>query len=160
MIAAANKRTTLTTSHQEINMGLLDSIVDVMNNQAGGTGTQGNLLTSVIGMLNNPDIGGLTGLVQKLSAGGLGEQVSSWISTGQNLPVSGDQLQAVLGSSFVQDIASKLGINVADVSGGLASLLPTVIDKLTPDGQLPDNANSLLEQGLAGLVGMLGNKTA
>lgn len=141
-------------------MGLLDSIVDVMNTQAAGTETQGNLLTSVIGMLNNPEIGGLSGLVQKLSAGGLSEHVASWIGTGSNLPVSGDQLQAILGSSFVQDIASKLGINGADVSSGLASLLPTVIDKLTPDGQLPDNANSLLEQGLAGLIGMLGTKTA
>ncbi|WP_394754477.1 YidB family protein [Crenothrix sp.] len=144
-------------------MGLLDSIVDVMNTQAGGTTrAQGNLLTSVIGMLNNPQIGGLSGLLQKLNAGGLTEQVASWVGTGSNLPVSGDQLQAVLGSSFVQEIAAKLGINVADVSSGLSHLLPTVIDKLTPDGQIPDSAstNSLLEQGLGGLMAMLGTKTA
>lgn len=145
-------------------MGLLDTIVDVMNAQAGGTasgtGAQGNLLESVLGMLTSPETGGLSGLVQKMVAGGLQEQVSSWISTGANLPISGDQLQAVLGSPFVQDIASKLGINVADVSNGLASLLPVVIDKLTPDGQMPDNANSLVEQGLASIIGMLGNKTA
>ena len=142
-------------------MGLLDSIVDVVSAQAGGTaGNQGNLLTSVLGMLNSPETGGLGGLVQKMIAGGLQEQVASWIGTGSNLPVSGDQLQSILGSSFVQDIATKLGINVADVSGGLANLLPTVIDKLTPDGKLPENTDGLLEQGLAGLVGMLGNKTA
>lgn len=142
-------------------MGLLDSIVDVVSAQAGGTaGNQSNLLTTILGIVNSPETGGLGGLVQKMMAGGLNEQVSSWISTGANLPVSGDQLQAVLGSSFVQDIATKLGINVADVSGGLASLLPTVIDKLTPDGTLPENTDGLLEQGLAGLIGMLGNKTA
>lgn len=142
-------------------MGLLDSIVDVVSEQAGGTaGNQGNLLTSVLGMLNSPETGGLSGLVQKMVAGGLQEHVASWVGTGANLPVSGDQLQAILGSSFVQDIATKLGINVADVSGGLASLLPTIIDKLSPDGKLPENTDGLLEQGLAGLIGMLGNKTA
>ncbi|SJM95554.1 YidB family protein [Crenothrix polyspora] len=142
-------------------MGLLDSIVDVVSAQAGGTaGNQGNLLTSVLGMLNSPETGGLSGLVQKMVAGGLQEHVASWVGTGANLPVSGDQLQAILGSSFVQDIATKLGINVADVSGGLASLLPTIIDKLSPDGKLPENTDGLLEQGLAGLIGMLGNKTA
>ncbi len=140
-------------------MSLLESILGAMNSQNGGTG-QTNLLESVIGILNNPEIGGITGLVQKISAGGLAEQVASWVGTGSNLPVNGDQIQAVLGSSFVQDIAAKLGINVSDVAGGLASLLPVVIDKLTPDGQLPENSNGLLEQGLANLVGMLGNKNA
>lgn len=140
-------------------MSLLESILGAMNSQNGGTG-QTNLLESVIGILNNPEIGGITGLVQKISAGGLAEQVASWVGTGSNLPVNGDQIQAVLGSSFVQDIAAKLGINVSDVAGGLASLLPVVIDKLTPDGQLPENSNGLLEQGLASLVGMLGNKNA
>jgi uncharacterized protein YidB (DUF937 family) len=143
-------------------MGLLDTLVDAVGAQAGGAagGTQGNLLTTVLGMLNSPETGGLSGLIQKMTAGGLGEHVASWIGTGSNLPISAEQLQAVLGSSFVQDIASKLGINVADVSGGLASLLPTVVDKLTPEGTLPENADSLLEQGLAGLMGMLSNKTA
>ncbi len=140
-------------------MSLLESILGAMNSQNGGTG-QTNLLESVIGILNNPEIGGITGLVQKISAGGLAEQVASWVGTGSNLPVNGDQIQAVLGSSFVQDIAAKLGINVSEVAGGLASLLPVVIDKLTPDGQLPENSNGLLEQGLASLVGMLGNKSA
>jgi uncharacterized protein YidB (DUF937 family) len=145
-------------------MGLLDTIIDVVNAQAGGANANnGNLLQSVISMLNDPQTGGLAGLVEKLAAGGLKEQVASWVSTGANLPISGEQLQAVLGSSFVQDLAAKFGINMADVSGGLANLLPVVIDKLTPDGTVPDNANGLLDQlgGLAGLASMLGgNKTA
>jgi len=142
-------------------MSLLDSIVDVLGNQAGTGGQQGNLLSSVIGLLNSPEVGGLSGLVQKFSASGLGDQVASWVSTGANLPVSGDQIHSALGSSLVQELSSKLGINVADVAGGLASLLPVVIDKLSPDGQLPANANSLVEQGLNGLVAMLNaNKTA
>jgi len=142
-------------------MSLLDSIVDVLGNQAGTGAQQGNLLSSVIGILNSPEVGGLSGLVQKFSSSGLGDQVASWIGTGSNLPVSGDQISSALGSPLVQELSNKLGINVADVAGSLASLLPVVIDKLSPDGQLPANANSLVEQGLNGLVAMLNaNKTA
>jgi uncharacterized protein YidB (DUF937 family) len=84
----------------------------------------------------------------------LADQVASWIGTGNNLPISAEQIQQVLGSSYVQELAAKMGINTADVAGSLASLLPQVVDKLTPDGQLPGD-NKLLEAGLAGLKGLL-----
>ena len=119
----------------------------------------GGLVESVIGMINDPQSGGLSGLVEKFSQGGLADQVASWVGTGQNLPISAEQIQAVLGSSYVQDMAAKLGINTADVAGSLASLLPQVIDKLTPEGQIPGD-NSLLEIGLKGLSSILGNKSA
>ncbi len=73
----------------------------------------------------------------------------SWVGKGENLPISAEQLQAVLGSSFVQGLAEKFGINTADVAGSLAGMLPQVIDKLTPDGEVPGD-NKLLEIGLAG----------
>ncbi len=148
-------------------MGLLDTVLGVIkgaaaNNAAPGASAAGgdsNLLESVIGMISDPQTGGLNGLIEKISAGGLGEQVASWVSTGQNLPVTAEQIQAVLGSSFVQGLAEKMGINTADVSGSLASLLPQVIDKLTPDGQVPGD-NKLLDIALSGLTSLLGNKSA
>jgi uncharacterized protein YidB (DUF937 family) len=148
-------------------MGLLDTVLGALkgaaaNNAAPGTNTantDNNLLESVIGLISDPQSGGLNGLVEKISAGGLGEQVASWVSTGQNLPVTAEQIQAVLGSSFVQGLAQKAGINTNDVAGTLATLLPQVIDKLTPEGQVPGD-NSLLELGLAGLTSLLANKTA
>lgn len=140
-------------------MGILDSILGAVKDQAGNETTAGGLLESVIGMMNDPQVGGLSGLIEKLSQGGLAEQVTSWVSKGENLPISAEQLQAVLGSSFVQDIAAKLGINTADVAGSLAGLLPQVIDKLTPDGEVPGD-NNLLEIGLKGLSAILGNKSA
>ncbi|MDD1608338.1 MAG: YidB family protein, partial [Methylococcaceae bacterium] len=97
------------------------------------------------------------GLVEKISAGGLNEQVKSWVSTGQNLPVTGDQIQAALGSSVIQDIASKVGIDSNDITNTLARLLPLVIDKLTPDGEVPSN-NNTLQTVLTGLGSFLGNK--
>jgi uncharacterized protein YidB (DUF937 family) len=147
-------------------MGILDTVLgavksQVTNNAApGAVGADRGLLESVIGMVSDPQSGGLAGLIEKISAGGLGEQVASWVSTGQNLPVSAEQIQQVLGSSFVQGLAQKMGINTADVAGSLATLLPQVVDKLTPDGQVPGD-NNLLQAGLAGLTSLLGgNKSA
>jgi uncharacterized protein YidB (DUF937 family) len=82
----------------------------------------------------------------------LGNVISSWISSGQNLPISGDQIASVLGNGTLGNIASQLGIDPAQASGQLAQVLPGLIDKLTPNGSAP--AGGL---GNAGdLMGMLG----
>jgi uncharacterized protein YidB (DUF937 family) len=152
-------------------MGILDTILGLLKgqatNNAAASGTANavpgngdhNLLESIIGMISDPQSGGLSGLIEKISAGGLGEQVASWVSIGENLPITAEQIQAVLGSSFVQGLAEKMGINTADIAGSLSSLLPQVIDKLTPDGEVPGDSK-LLELGLAGLTNLLGNKSA
>lgn len=148
-------------------MGLLDTVLSVLkggpaNNAASRTNaaaTGNSLLGSVIGLVTDPQTGGLNGLIEKISAGGLGEQVASWISTGQNIPISAEQIQAVLGSSFLQEMAQKAGVNTNEAAGTLATLLPQFIDKLTPEGQVPGD-NKLPELELAGLTNLLGNKTA
>ncbi len=139
-------------------MGILDAVLGAIksntgNNAAAG-GTDNTLLESVIGMISDPQSGGLTGLIEKISQGGLAEQAASWVSTGNNLPITAEQIQSALGSPLVQELATKLGINTADVSGSLASMLPQIIDKLTPDGQVPQD-NGLLEIGLKGLQAIL-----
>ena len=150
-------------------MGILDTVLGVIKSATANNTTPGTnafarsndqgLLESVIGLISDPQTGGLAGLVEKISSEGLGDQVASWVSTGQNLPITADQISAVLGSTFVQEIAGKMGINTADVAGSLAQLLPQVVDKLTPDGQLPGD-NKLLQAGLAGLTSLLSNKSA
>ena len=118
-------------------MGLLDSVLGSLSQ--GGSGSGGNpLLDTVLSMVNNPDTGGLAGLLQKFQEHGLGNVADSWVSTGKNLPISGDQIQEALGSGALGDIASKLGLSAGDVSSQLADLLPGVVDELTPNGQLPD----------------------
>jgi len=143
-------------------MNILDSLLNAVTNEdANGNTTSGSIdnsvVTSIIGLINDPQSGGLTGLVEKISAGGLNEQVKSWVSTGQNQPVTGDQIQTALGSSVIQDIASKVGIDSNDITNTLARLLPLVIDKLTPDGEVPSN-NNTLQTVLTGLGSFLGNK--
>lgn len=142
-------------------MGLFDTIAGAIQNQnTDATGAPGNLLESVMGMINHPETGGLAGLVQKISAGGLGEQVASWVSTGKNLPVSAEQIQSALSSSGLQDIAAKFGFNTSDIAEQLSSLLPQVVDKLTPDGQVPEGKVDLSKLASSALSGLFGNKSA
>jgi len=126
-------------------MGLLDS---VLGSLAAGNTQGGNGLLDVVMQLIQNQPGGLAGLVQSLQQGGLAEVVSSWVSTGQNMPVSAQQLASALGGDQLQNIAAQLGVSPEQASGSLADLLPQVVDQLTPNGQLPEGGD-LLTQGLA-----------
>jgi uncharacterized protein YidB (DUF937 family) len=64
--------------------------------------------------------------------------VSSWIGTGQNQSISASQIQSVLGSDVVKQLAAKIGVSPDAMSAKLAEVLPGAIDKLTPDGKLPE----------------------
>ena len=161
-------------------MGLLDSVLGaVLNNgqqqqpsqgglgALGGLGNLGGGLGGIIGMLasnpqliqvvtgmlgNNSELGGLGGLASKFSQAGLGDVLGSWIGSGQNQPISGDQLTNVLGSDALAGIAAKLGVNPGEAAGQLAQVLPGIVDKLTPNGEAPEGGlgNS------SDLFGMLG----
>ena len=82
--------------------------------------------------------GGLSAIVAKLQQAGLGEQVTSWIANGQNLPISAQQLQDVLGNDTVRQLATRLGIPTDQLSTVLAQLLPAAVDRASPHGTLPE----------------------
>jgi uncharacterized protein YidB (DUF937 family) len=132
-------------------MGLFDSLVGQVESAL--SGNQGGVMDAVTHLINNPETGGLQGLVKTLQDNGLGNQVASWIGTGQNIPVTPDQILQVIGNDRLQSIAQKFGLSPQTLSSGLAEMLPHVIDKLSPNGQLP--ANHLVEQGLSLLKGKL-----
>src|SRR6218665_2010057 len=124
-------------------MGLMDSLLGAAQQALGGQqpgGTGGvNWLALVTGLLSQSSVqGGLPGLLQQLQASGLGEQVASWVSTGANLPVSGDQLGAALGGDLLGQLAGQAGVSPAEAGAQLSQVLPQIIDQLTPNGQLPD----------------------
>lgn len=127
-------------------MGLLDQLGGMLNQ--GGNNDFVGAITNLIDQQ-----GGLGGLVQQLQNGGLGDIVSSWVGTGANLPVSAEALQQALGSEQISQIAARLGLSPDQAAGGLAQLLPQVVDKLTPNGQI--ETGGLLEQGLDLLKGKL-----
>lgn len=133
-------------------MGLFDSISGGLADRlGGGQGQNSNLLGAAAKLINSGDIGGLSGLLRMFDQHGQGEVASSWISKGENRPISPDALEDVLGHDRVQRIAGEAGMSEQDASRGLSSLLPQLVDQLTPDGKVPDNdsANSTLSQ-LAG----------
>lgn len=80
--------------------------------------------------------GGIEGIVAKFKTGGLSEIVHSWISKGDNLPVTGDQVQNVIGEDLLNRISAKTGINAETLKSQVAKYLPMIVDKLTPDGVL------------------------
>jgi uncharacterized protein YidB (DUF937 family) len=122
-------------------MGLLDNLMGAL----GGQGGSGDLAEIVQSLGAASGVGGLVDAFQK---GGLGEVAQSWVSNGANLPISADQIQAVLGSGMVGQFAEKLGVDPQVGAAKLAELLPGLVDKLTPGGQLPT-------EGLGGAVGDL-----
>lgn len=124
-------------------MGLFDEVVSIIGKQLGGGG-QNSLFSQAIAMINNPETGGLQGLIEKFQTGGLGEIVSSWIGTGENQPVSADQIVNALGSEKIKELAGQAGIPENQVSDGLAGLLPRIVDQLTPNGRMPEG-NALVE---------------
>jgi uncharacterized protein YidB (DUF937 family) len=130
-------------------MGLLDIAESMIASQFGSGNSGGlpgglgssNVLGAVLNTVNSQP-GGLAGVLESLTQGGLGGAVNSWISTGQNMPVNPQQVQGALGSGVVTDLASKLGVS-PDLAGTvLSQLLPHVVDHLTPTGQVPASGMS------------------
>jgi uncharacterized protein YidB (DUF937 family) len=101
------------------------------------TAAAGGLVVSqIIAMIQNRP-GGLGGLLQAFQQGGLGHVFQSWIGTGQNLPVSPDQLHRTVGTEWISRITQATGLPQSQVEQHLSTLLPQIIDHLTPGGQLP-----------------------
>ena len=155
-------------------MGLLDSLIGAAagsltgGNQAQASGGAGGIdpqvLMGIVGALMNNG-GGLSGILSKLQQSGLGDAAASWVGSGANQGVSADALGGALGPDLMGVIASQLGGSREQAAGTMADLLPSLIDKLTPQGQVPDDngmgaLGSLLGGGQGGgagdLMGMLG----
>lgn len=113
-----------------------------------------SLVSAALEILQDPQHGGLNGVLDKLSQAGFADQVKSWIGTGANLPIGPDAFQQALGSAKLQELAARVGISPEVLKEQLAQHLPQVVDRLSPNGQLPDNA--ILQQGLSMLRGKLG----
>ncbi len=113
-------------------MGLFDSLKGALESEALPV-----LLNTVLAQTQYHD---LPGLVSALEKGGLGPQVQSWLGNGQNLPVTEDQLKAVLGNTQVQEFARHLGLPVDQTLSALAKYLPEIVDKASPNGTLKSAA--------------------
>jgi uncharacterized protein YidB (DUF937 family) len=82
-------------------------------------------------------LGGLGGLLEKFQQGGLGNVTNSWIGSGQNQPVSPNQVGSALGPNIIKTLAQQSGLSEDELTKQLSQVLPGVVDKLTPNGRLP-----------------------
>lgn len=137
-------------------MGLLDGLLgQVLGGAARGNapagdamrmGGQGTLVAMLLQLLQQN--GGLGGLLSKFQRAGFGQQADSWVSTGRNQPISGDILSQVLGSGQIDRIAEQLGLPRHEAADQVATALPDVVDRMTPQGSVPANSDDLVSRAL------------
>ena len=117
-------------------MGLLDQLLGgATGDRFGNASQQGSLMDLATSMIGGQP-GGLSGLLNQFRTAGLGQQADSWVSTGQNMPVSGDEMSSALGHGQMQSMSQKVGLPPGAIAGALAMILPVVIDHLTPKGRV------------------------
>ncbi|ACO73144.1 Uncharacterized protein conserved in bacteria [Laribacter hongkongensis HLHK9] len=129
-------------------MGLFDSLVNAAGDMMG---QGGDTLSAVSNLIQ--ENGGVGGLVEKFQQGGLGDIVSSWVGTGANLPVSAEQIQSVLDGSQLVELAGRLGIDPQQAAEMASQYLPSIVDRLTPNGEIPAGGD-LLGHGVELLKGL------
>ena len=132
-------------------MGMLEDLAGGALGKLLGGGNSGKLVQVAMSMLGGAGgLGGLSGLLSKFQSSGLQEQADSWVSTGENKGIDADQVRQAIGDDEIDRVANEAGVSRDEAAGGLAELLPQLIDKLTPDGNVPDQG------GLMDRLGSLG----
>jgi len=141
-------------------MGMLDNL---LGGQLGGLAEMAmknpQAVSAIVSLLSSKDAsvggtGGIGGLVQAFQGKGMGDMIASWISTGPNPPINASQITDVLGHDTLKQFAAKAGVPQQEAGGLLAALLPSVIDKLTPQGTMPES--NAFESALGGLLSSFG----
>jgi uncharacterized protein YidB (DUF937 family) len=138
-------------------LGGLGGILGGLTGQGGGMpgmgagpGQGGSPLLMILLQLLQQN-GGLGGLMGRMQQSGMADQVQSWIGTGQNQSISPDALLQIFGQGQLSEIAQQLGMSQQEAAGGMAQMLPDLVNEMTPQGQIPANDNDLVSQVLASL---------
>ena len=128
-------------------MGMFDGLVGSVLGKV--MGDKAGMAQVAMEMFNTN--GGVGGLVEKFKAGGLGDAAASWVGTGDNIAVSPQQISSVLGEGAIADMAAKFGLTPEVLSAQIAEYLPSVVDKLTPGGEVEADSGNMLTK----VLGML-----
>jgi uncharacterized protein YidB (DUF937 family) len=125
-------------------MALLPVVLAMLANRQGGGGLGGSI-GSPGGMGGGSGgtgglggLGDLGSLLEQFQRMGYAEQANSWVGGGANLPISPDIIAQVFGRDGLSQIAAQAGLTESEASVGLSQILPDVVDRLTPHGQMPD----------------------
>jgi uncharacterized protein YidB (DUF937 family) len=111
---------------------------------AGGQG-EGGLLGKLGGSLGGASAGGvlsggLAELLERFKQNGQGETAESWVRTGPNKPVTPPQLEQAVGSDVLETLSKQTGLSREEILARLSRELPDAVDKYTPQGRLPTEA--------------------
>ena len=121
-------------------MGMFDGLVGSVLGKV--MGEKAGMAQVAMEMFSNN--GGVSGILEKFKTGGLADAAASWVGKGENLPVSADQISSVLGNDQIAAMAEKFGIDPATLSAQIAEHLPTVVDKMTPNGAVEADSGNIL----------------
>ncbi|HUE15097.1 MAG TPA: YidB family protein [Planctomycetaceae bacterium] len=122
-------------------MSLFSNLVQAVSSGFGNPDSpQAKIAHSVLERFQANDGGGLNEVVQQLESRGLGHIVQSWIGTGANQPISAEQLKSALGSEWIQQLAARVGVSPDVISSHLSEILPKILDRLTPSGEVPQQS--------------------
>ena len=140
-------------------MGMLDALLEnpeLLGNVAKFTADNPEIAKAAMNFLSSSggSGGGLGEIVGALQSGGLADAVSSWLGGGDNLAVAPGDLKSAPGADRIAEFAKQAGVSGSEASAVLAGILPQIVDKLSPDGKLPDAGG--VDGMLGGLMGMLG----
>jgi len=98
----------------------------------------------------------LSSIVSKVTDGDLGETISSWLGSGENMPISMDSITDLLGSDKISEFASQLGLSEDSAKGALSDAIPNLVDKASSGED--SLIGSMLEKvgGVDGAMDMIG----
>lgn len=120
-------------------MSLFDSVINETREKFNLGENKANVLFSVLLGMMDKKSGGLNGFLERFNSAGLGGVASSWVNTGANTQISGEQLESALGNDTIQTIAEKTGTDYRTAISATAFMLPHLVNNLTPDGRIPND---------------------
>lgn len=129
-------------------MAIFDAIVAEAAQRFGlGREAAGGLLAALLRLISDPATDGFTGFIDRFKRVGLGSTIDSWITTGDNTPLSNEQLESAVGEETIASIAADTGVDRSTATSALAGMIPSVVDTLTANGTVPDDSSLMSRIG-------------
>ncbi len=115
----------------------------------GGGQQQSGGLGGLLGGGQQPQqMGGLGGLLGRFQQAGMGDVANSWVGTGANQQVSPEQLEQVFGHEQIDQWSQQSNMPKQDLLSQLSQYLPHAVDRMTPNGKLPEGDSPFDKAGV------------